>query len=65
MLSHPLVRLIIESILKNDIIIQMGNKEILNMMDYMKGLSQFKKGDSTIVKVKRKDEKIEIPIIFQ
>ncbi|MAQ69715.1 MAG: peptidase M28 [Flavobacteriales bacterium] len=52
-------------ILKNDIIIQMGNKEILNMMDYMKGLSQFKKGDSTIVKVKRKDEKIEIPIIFQ
>ena len=52
-------------VFKNDIIIKMGNKEILNMMDYMKALSQFEKGDSTIVKVKRKDDKIEIPIIFQ
>jgi hypothetical protein len=34
------------------------------MMDYMKGLSKFEKGEGTIVKLKRDTEIIEIPIVF-
>ena len=52
-------------LLENDVIIKMGASEILNIVDYMHALSKFEKGDSTRVEVKRKNEKINIPIIFQ
>ena len=52
-------------ILKNDIIIKMGDIEVLNMMDYMTCLSRFEKGDTTTVKIKREDEQIKLSIIFQ
>lgn len=49
---------------KGDIVIQMGDINIVDMMSYMKGLSAFKKGDKTIVKVKRGEEIIETEIEF-
>jgi len=51
-------------ILKGDIVIRIGNLEITDIMKYMEGLSMFKKGDETIITVKRDNKTIEIPIIF-
>jgi S1-C subfamily serine protease len=51
-------------ILKGDIVIQIGDIKVKDMMDYMKGLSKFEKGEGTIVKLKRDTEIIEIPIVF-
>jgi len=52
-------------ILKGDIVIKIGGTDVNDMMSYMKGLSNFEKGEATIVKVKRKQNILEIPIIFQ
>ena len=52
-------------ILKGDIVIKMGDLEVKDMMGYMKGLSMYKKGDSTTVQVKREKTTLDIPIIFQ
>lgn len=49
---------------KGDIVIQMGEVEVFDMMSYMKALSQFSKGDSTTVKVKREESIIEKNITF-
>lgn len=49
---------------KGDIVIQMGNIPVEDMMGYMKALSQFKKGDSTSVKVKRGEEELEFDVTF-
>ena len=50
---------------KGDIIIGMGDMEIKNMQDYMKGLAKFKKGDSTTVRVKRGTEEKKMDVTFQ
>ncbi|MBF25504.1 MAG: peptidase M28 [Flavobacteriales bacterium] len=55
----------IYKIKKGDIVIGFGEFEINNIMDYMKGLSLFNKGDSTIIKIRRNNLKKEIPIVFQ
>jgi len=47
-----------------DVVIQLGDIQVKDMMSYMKGLSAFKKGDATIVKVKRGGQVIEKPIQF-
>ena len=52
-------------ILKGDIIIGMGDMDIKNMQDYMKGLAKFKKGDSTTVRVKRGTEEKKLDVTFQ
>lgn len=52
-------------ILKGDIVIKIGDVVVKNMTDYMKGLSQFNKGESTTVTLKRKDTTIEKSIVFQ
>ena len=52
-------------ILKGDIVIKMGDLEVKDMMGYMKGLSMYKKGDSTTVQVKREKKTLNIPVIFQ
>ena len=50
---------------KGDIIIKIGKKEVINIMDYMEGLSKFKKNEKTILKVLRNNKTLDIPIIFQ
>ncbi len=47
-----------------DIVIQLGENKVTDMMSYMKALSQFKKGDTTKVKVKRGNEVLEKEIQF-
>jgi hypothetical protein len=49
---------------EGDVVIQLGNIKVKDMMSYMKGLAQFKKGDHTKVKVKRGSEIIERDINF-
>ena len=51
--------------LKGDVVIKMGSVDVVDMMSYMKALSQFEKGDNTIIKVVREDKEIEISVIFQ
>lgn len=52
-------------ILKGDIVVKIGDIDVNDMMGYMKGLSKFEKGNSTVVKINRQEEIIDIPIIFQ
>ncbi len=49
---------------KGDIIVGMGDMEVKNIQDYMKGLSQFKKGDTTTVRVKRGTEEKKLNVTF-
>lgn len=49
---------------KGDIVIQMGEIKVDGMQAYMKALSQFKKGDKTMVKVKRGEEVLEEEVEF-
>jgi Peptidase family M28/PDZ domain len=47
-----------------DIVIKMGDIEVTDMMAYMKALGQFKKGEKTMVKVKRGEEELEFEVEF-
>lgn len=49
---------------KGDIVIQIGDHEIKNMMDYMKALSKFEKGNTTKVVVERDNKEVEVEITF-
>lgn len=49
---------------KGDIIVGMGEMPVKNIQDYMKGLSMFKKGDNTKVKVKRDKEEKVLEVTF-
>ena len=49
---------------KGDIIIGMGDMEVKDIYDYMEGLSKFKTGETTKVKVKRGDKTIEKEVTF-
>lgn len=49
---------------KDDVILQIGGLPTMSMMEYMKALSVFEKGDSTTVKLKRGEEIKEIEITF-
>ncbi len=49
---------------KGDIVIKLGEKEVTDMMSYMKALAVFKKGDKTIVVVERKGKKVSAEIQF-
>jgi len=51
-------------VLKGDIIIGLGDVNVKTIQDYMKGLSMFKKGDTTNVKVKRGAEEKTMPVTF-
>jgi len=50
---------------KGDIVVQIGHIKVVDMMSYMKGLSEFKKGDRTDVSINRKGKVIKKNIIFQ
>ena len=52
-------------ILKGDIVLKLGIIEVTDIFKYMQGLSKFEVGDSTIVRVKRQEEILNISIIFQ
>jgi len=47
-----------------DIVLKMGEIEVVDMMAYMKALSEFKKGDKTKVIVKRGEEELEFIVEF-
>jgi hypothetical protein len=49
---------------KGDIVIQLGSQDIGSMQDYMKALSQFKKGDKAPVKIKRGDVIMSLEVTF-
>jgi hypothetical protein len=49
---------------QGDVVLQLGEIKVTDMMSYMKALSQFKKGDTTKVKVKRGNDVIEKEIHF-
>lgn len=40
-------------ILKGDVVVEFGGEKVMNVQDYMKALSKFKKGDKAPLKVKR------------
>ena len=47
-----------------DVIVQLGDYGVTSLDNYMEALGKFKKGDVTIVKVKRGNDTIEKPIQF-
>lgn len=49
---------------KGDVIIQMGEYPIKDVYGYMEGLSKFKTGEKTKVKVKRGDKTMELEVTF-
>ncbi len=49
---------------KGDVVIQMGDIEVVDMMSYMEGLAQFKPGDETTVIIIREDKTLKKKIIF-
>lgn len=49
---------------KGDIIIGLGDIQVKNIRDYMKGLAKYKKGDSTTVKVRRENAEKVMDVTF-
>ena len=49
---------------QGDVVIQMGDYSVDGMQSYMEALSNFKKGDKAMVKVKRGEKEIESEVIF-
>jgi Zn-dependent M28 family amino/carboxypeptidase len=49
---------------KGDIVVKLGDKDVIDMMSYMKALAVFKKGDKTTVIVDRKGKKVTAEIQF-
>ena len=47
-----------------DILIGIGDMEIKTIYDYMEGLGKFEKGQKTILKVKRGEQVLELPVEF-
>ena len=47
-----------------DVIIQLGDYKTADMMQYMKALGKFKKGETTKVKIKRGNEVLDLPLTF-
>lgn len=51
-------------LMKGDIVLQMGDSTIVDMMSYMRALSAFQKGDSTILSIEREGQKLEKVVKF-
>ena len=49
---------------KNDIVIKMGDINVIDMMSYMNALSTFKEGDITIIQIKREGKILDFTIKF-
>ena len=51
-------------ILAGDIVIKMGEIEVLDMMSYMQALSKFSKGQKTMVTVIRNNAELQLEVQF-
>ena len=51
-------------LIKGDIVVKIGNYEIIDMMGYMKALSEFNIGDKTIIEIKRGDKILSFELNF-
>ncbi len=51
-------------IIKGDIVVKMGELKITDMMSYIKGLSQFEKGQTAKVVVMRDGKEVEVEVTF-
>jgi S1-C subfamily serine protease len=51
-------------IIKGDCVIQLGDIKITDMQSYMKALSQFSKGQQTLVRVIRNGKELQFPLSF-
>jgi hypothetical protein len=49
---------------QGDVILQVGDFPVGSTMDYMKALGNFKKGDTTTLKIKRGEEEITLNVTF-
>jgi Zn-dependent M28 family amino/carboxypeptidase len=49
---------------QGDVVVQLGDFPVNEIMDYMKALGNFKKGDTTTLKVKRGTEEITLNVTF-
>ena len=49
---------------KGDIVVKMGDHEVTDMMSYMKSLSMFEKGQTTMVTIDRGGELMELEVTF-
>jgi len=49
---------------KGDIVVKLGDSTVVDMMSYMRALSAFESGDTTMVVVKRNDQSLKAPIKF-
>ncbi|MCG2418582.1 M28 family peptidase [Aequorivita sp. F47161] len=49
---------------KGDVVVKMGDFEVTDMMSYMKSLSKFEKGQTTLVTIKRNEELKEVEVTF-
>lgn len=47
-----------------DVLLQLGDYKFTDVQSYMNTLSKFNKGDSTLLKIKRGNEEITLPITF-
>ena len=50
--------------MKGDVVVQVGIYKITDMMSYMKSLSKFEKGQTTIVTVQRNGAPIELEVTW-
>ena len=51
-------------LIKGDIVVKIGEYDIIDMMGYMSALSKFNNGDKTTIKIKRKDEFLSFDVNF-
>ncbi|SDE39057.1 M20/M25/M40 family metallo-hydrolase [Ulvibacter litoralis] len=51
-------------LLKGDVVVKLGAFETFDMMSYMKALSKFDKGQTTIVTVEREGKQLEVEVTF-
>ena len=51
-------------LLKGDVVIKLGEYDVLDMMSYMKALASFEKGNETSVTVKREEKEITLNVKF-
>jgi hypothetical protein len=49
---------------KGDVVVQLGEYQVIDMMSYMKALSKFESGNTAIVKVERNGKTIEAQVTF-
>jgi C-terminal processing protease CtpA/Prc len=55
----------VAGIKKGDVVVKMGDIDVVDMMTYMKALSAFEKGQETDVELIREGEKIRTTVVFQ